>query len=79
MTIALIILALAVPLTSMVTGYFAFKGVQYGLRWRQETDKGLSPTIDPIVQQKPANDATPSPNDLLDEWINGPKEERERR
>jgi hypothetical protein len=70
-----IILALCIPITAIVVGYFTLKAVQLGLRWQIETKQQQLPTMDkPLInpfESKPKSIAMD--DSLLDEWINGPK------
>lgn len=69
------ILALCIPLTALVVGYFTLKAVQLGLRWQIETKQQQLPTMDkPVInpfESKPKE--VEIDDNILDEWINGPK------
>jgi hypothetical protein len=71
-----IILALCIPITAIVVGYFTLKAVQLGLRWQIETKQQQLPTMDkPVVnpfESKPKEPITMDEN-ILHEWLNGPK------
>ena len=68
-----IILALCIPITAIVVGFFVLKAVQLGLRWQIETKNEQKPTmelknpIEPIIQSKQEKEQI----NLLHEWING--------
>jgi hypothetical protein len=74
-----IILALCIPVTAIVTGFLAFKGVQLGLRWQIETKQEQAPTLEvnpiaPIIeakQEKEAIQQEKETNSILSEWLNG--------
>jgi hypothetical protein len=74
-----IILALCIPITAIVVGYFTLKGVQLGLRWRIQTEQNQLPTMDkPVMNPFESKPKHPQNGDLLDEnilqeWLNGPK------
>jgi hypothetical protein len=70
-----IILALCIPITAIVVGYFTLKAVQLGLRWQIETKQQQLPTMDkPLVNPIESKPKVMQMDDsLLDEWINGPK------
>jgi hypothetical protein len=71
-----IILALCIPITAIVTGYFTLKAVQLGLRWQIETKQQQLPTMDkPVVNPFESNKNVPDISDpnILQEWLNGPK------
>ena len=77
MVATIIILALCIPLTALVTGYFTLKSVQLGLRWQMETKQQQLPTMDtPVVnpfESKPKEQVVINDN-VLHEWLNGPKQ-----
>lgn len=82
MVVSLIILAICIPLTGVITGYFTLKAVQMGLRWQVEIKKEQKPTmekqdINPFERQAPAPQQSNEidANNILYEWINGAKEE----
>lgn len=65
-----IILALCIPVTAMVTGFFVLKGVRLGL--------DLTPKEQPIKEvikevEKPQQPATKpiQIDEILNEWLNG--------
>ncbi|MEC0231175.1 hypothetical protein [Paenibacillus alba] len=73
-----VILALCIPLTAVVMGYFTLKAVQLGLRWQIETKQQQLPTMEqPKIN--PFDSAPKQPvtldSSILDEWVNGPKPE----
>jgi hypothetical protein len=70
-----IILALCIPITAIVVGYFTLKAVQLGLRWQIETKQQQLPTMDkPNINPFESKPKVMQMDDsLLDEWINGPK------
>lgn len=77
-----IILALSIPVTAIVTGFFVLKAVQLGLKWQIQTTKQEAPTLEipnPIAevvtgyQQKQVEKEQES---ILHEWLNGPVESR---
>jgi len=75
-----IILSLCIPLTAFVVGFLVLKSVQLGLRWQIQTAKQEQPTMEAplqavaesIVESRQDKGIT----DLMDEWVNGPKESR---
>lgn len=80
-----IILALCIPLTAVVVGFFVLKSVQLGLRWQIQTTHQKPPElhipnpIQPIVEAKQEKQAVKEEKEfqsLLDEWVNGPQESR---
>jgi hypothetical protein len=69
-----IILALCIPITAIVVGYFTLKAVQLGLRWQIETKQQQLPTMDkPISPFESKPQPIVMDDSLLDEWVNGPK------
>jgi hypothetical protein len=70
-----IILALCIPITAIVVGYFTLKAVQLGLRWQIETKQQQLPTMDkPLINPFESKPKVMQMDDsLLDEWINGAK------
>lgn len=70
-----IILALCIPITAIVVGYFTLKAVQLGLRWQIETKQQQLPTMDkPLVNPFESKPKVVQMDDsLIDEWLNGPK------
>lgn len=78
--VSMVILAICIPLTAFVTGYFTLKAVQMGLRWQIEVKQEQKPTMEPMVanpfEAKPQAPEHPLSNQILDEWMNGPKEVR---
>lgn len=76
-----IVLALCIPLTAVVMGYFTLKGVQLGLRWKIQAEQKQLPTMDkPQIinpfEKKPVIPDLSDPN-ILNEWLNGEKKEGE--
>jgi hypothetical protein len=72
-----IILALCIPITAIVVGYFTLKGVQLGLRWKIQTEQQQLPTMDkpvlnPFGPKQPLNGDILNES-VLQEWLNGPK------
>lgn len=72
-----IILALCIPVTSLVTGFFVLKAVQLGLRWQIQTKQEQQPTMEiknpitPVLHQRQEKEQT----NILAEWLNGAPEE----
>ncbi|MNP67140.1 hypothetical protein D3C76_1629310 [compost metagenome] len=77
MVVTIIILALCIPITSLVVCYFTLKAVQLGLRWQIETKQEQLPTMDrPAInpfESKPKEPVTLDET-VLHEWLNGPKQ-----
>ena len=71
-----IILALCIPITAILVGYFTLKAVQLGLRWQIETKQQQMPTMEkPTInpfESRPKQPVTIDEN-ILAEWLNGPK------
>jgi uncharacterized membrane protein len=71
MVIALILL----PVMSLITGYFTFKGVQLGLRWQIQVQAKELPTLNnPVteaIEQKQQEKAAKEQQSLYDEWTKG--------
>ncbi|WP_026676768.1 hypothetical protein [Fictibacillus gelatini] len=74
-----IILACTIPVSMFAAGFFAYKGVQLGLRWQIEVRNEKPPTMDmpknpiePIIQSKQEKEQV----NILAEWLNGPTESR---
>ena len=75
-----IILALCIPVTAIVTGFLTFKAVQLGLRWQIETKQEQMPTMEtpkipnpiaPIMEAR--QEAKQSEASIIySEWMNGP-------
>ncbi|MFC8561403.1 hypothetical protein [Peribacillus frigoritolerans] len=76
-----IIIALCIPVTAIVTGFLTFKAVQLGLRWQIETKQEQIPTMEtpklpnpiaPIMEARQEKEAA----SVFYEWTNGPNESR---
>lgn len=72
----MIILALCIPVTALVTGFFTLKALQLGLRWQMEAKKEQPPTmitpkipnpIAPFVEARQEKETA----SLFNEWVNG--------
>ena len=81
----IIILAICIPVTVIVTGFLVLKSVQLGLRWQIQTtqlkppEMNISNPIQPIVdaiQVKQQEKQVEHANSILDEYLNGPAESR---
>lgn len=80
-----IILALCIPITAIVMGFFTLKGVQLGLRWQVEMKEEKQPSFDvpnpvaPIVEMKQNRDIRQQEKEIdsvFHEWVNGAEERR---
>ena len=72
-----IILAVCIPVTALVTGLFTLKGVHMGLKWQYELKHDEKPQMEikpPLSDTKP-QEVELTPN-ILSEWMNGPQESR---
>ncbi|MFE3973180.1 MULTISPECIES: hypothetical protein [unclassified Peribacillus] len=76
-----IILAVCIPVTAIVTGFFTLKAVQLGLRWQMETKQEKPPTMEtpkipnpiaPIIEAKQERETA----SIFNEWVYGPNESR---
>jgi hypothetical protein len=71
-----IILALCIPVTAIVTGFLTFKAVQLGLRWQIETKQEQMPTMEtpkipnPIAGFAEARQEKEQAS-IFNEWMNG--------
>lgn len=72
----MIILALCIPVTALVTGFFTLKAVQLGLRWKIETKQEQMPTMEtpkipnpiaPFVEARQEKESA----SVFNEWLNG--------
>jgi hypothetical protein len=74
-----IILALCIPVTAIVTGFFVLKSIQLGLKWQIETKQEQIPTLQvnpiaPIIkakQEKESMQQEKETTSILHEWLNG--------
>jgi hypothetical protein len=72
-----IILALCIPVTALVTGFFTLKGVHLGLKWQYEIKHEEKPSmvipnpVEPILEARQKE----RQENLLNEWLNGVPEE----
>lgn len=79
-----IILALCIPVTAIVTGFLTFKAVQLGLRWQIETKQEQPPTMvsNPIAQiieakqEKEMIRQEKQTASIFNEWVHGTEEGR---
>jgi hypothetical protein len=75
-----IILALCIPVTAIVTGFFVLKAVQLGLRWQIQTAKQEQPSmeiqnpIQLIVEERQQEKQEKEQANILYEWLNGASE-----
>ncbi|MFF2156065.1 hypothetical protein ACFVVQ_12185 [Paenibacillus chitinolyticus] len=81
MVAALVIVSICIPVTALVMGFFVLKAVQLGLRWQVEVKEGKEPTMDPVKVEMPKPFEPKQPpvemtSEVMDEWLNGPKDER---
>lgn len=74
----IIILALCIPVTAIVTGFLTFKAVQLGLRWQIEVKQEEKPTmekipnpISEIVQNTHTYKQEKESASIFNEWLNG--------
>ena len=75
-----IILAICIPVTALVTGFFTLKGVHMGLKWqyemkheqKPEMDSPIAPVVNPFINEKQEKQAA----NIMEEWLNGPQESR---
>lgn len=77
MTIALIIM---MPITAMVVGFLVLKSVQLGLRWQVQVAQKQEPTMEnpvaEVIENKQVDKINQDTANMLDEYLNGPKEGR---
>jgi len=71
-----IILALCIPVTAIVTGFLTFKAVQLGLRWQIETKQEQMPTMETPKIPNPFAGVTEARQEkeqasIFNEWMNG--------
>lgn len=77
-----IALLISLPITALVVGFLVLKSVQLGLKWQIQTTEKKEPELkipNPIkehTKQKQSEKQIQFTNDILDEYLNGPKEER---
>lgn len=67
-----IILALCIPVTAMVTGFFVLKGVQLGLEIQKPKETPVKEIME--VVEKPQQQPETKPiqiDEILNEWLNG--------
>lgn len=76
----IMILALCIPVTALVTGYFTLKGVHMCLKWQYELKHEEKPVMDvsePIANLFKTNEKPKTETaNILNEWLNGPSEQR---
>lgn len=72
----MIILAMCIPVTAIVTGFFTLKALQLGLRWKMEIKQEKPPTMEtpkipnpiaPIMEAKQEKETA----SVFNEWLNG--------
>lgn len=73
------LLIIMLPVMCIVTGLFTAWGIYTGLKWQIQTGRGQEPKpvvnpIKEILELRVEKERTRSTEDLLNEWINGPKE-----
>jgi len=71
-----IILALCIPVTALVTGFFVLKAVHLGLRWQIETKQEQMPTMETPKIPNPLAGFTEARQEkeqasVFNEWFNG--------
>ncbi|MFC5775153.1 hypothetical protein [Ectobacillus antri] len=73
-----ITLALLIPVTALVTGYFTLKAVQLGLRWQIEVRSEQPPSMETpvtqvqrVVQERQEFKDTQEQIAVMNEWLNG--------
>lgn len=80
MVVALIIM---IPVVAILTGLFTAWGLYTGLKWQIQTQRGQEPEkpvsnpVKEIFEIKTQKEQAKAQETILDEWLNGPKEERE--
>lgn len=75
-----IIFALVLLVSNLVTGFLVFKGVQLGLRWQLQAQEKHPPTMENPVQivaeQITQGKQEEEVKSLVSEWLNGADERR---
>lgn len=71
-------LVIAIPVSILLTGFLVLYAVRLGLKWNVQLQKGEEPTIEnpiqPIFEQREAQKTNAEMVEIIDEWLNGPKE-----
>jgi hypothetical protein len=77
-----IALIITLPVSIALTGFLVLKSVQLGLKWQIQTSEKEKPEMkipNPIKEQKEQKQTVKQvafTADILDEYLNGPKESR---